>query len=121
MNFGLEAASEYTPIFGRIAADSKINARRGRIARELNVCLAALQGAAAPNLHVQTVIPTSLLIWTLAVPKLSGLWETHHSSFNPNCTCRELVEVEVMTPAVAEGSTVVAEVKTTGFGLLKLV
>jgi hypothetical protein len=30
----------------------------------------------------------------------------YHSSFNPNCTCRELVEVEVITPAVAEGSTV---------------
>ncbi len=44
----------------------------------------------------------------------------YHSSFNPNRTCREVVEVDVMTPADAEGSTVVAEVKTTGLGLLKL-
>jgi hypothetical protein len=33
---------------------------------------------------------------------------THHNSFNPNCTWRELVAVEVTTPAVGEGSPVAA-------------
>lgn len=75
----------------------------------------------APNVHYQTFIPAPRIIRTAAMPRLPGLWGTHHRSFNPNCTCRELVDVEVMRPAVADGSTVVAEVKTTGFGLLKLV
>jgi hypothetical protein len=44
----------------------------------------------------------------------------HQSKIGPNSICREVVKVEVMTPAVAEGSTIVAEVKTNGFGLLKL-
>ena len=32
----------------------------------------------------------------------------HHNSFNPNCTWRELVVVEVITPAVGDGSPVAA-------------
>jgi hypothetical protein len=45
---------------------------------------------------------------------------SQNSSFNPNWTCRELVEVDVITPAVGDGPDV-AEVSTTGFGLLKFV
>src|SRR5256885_17253537 len=45
---------------------------------------------------------------------------THQASFNPNCTCREVVAVEVITPAVGEDSPVAAA-NTTGFGVLKLV
>jgi hypothetical protein len=44
----------------------------------------------------------------------------HHSSFSPNWTCRELVEVELITPAVGDGAPVAA-VNTTGFGVLKFV
>jgi hypothetical protein len=77
--------------------------------------------ACAPSLHYETVISASRFIRTPPMSRLPGPRETHHNSFNPNCTCRELVDVEVMRPAVADGSTVVAEVKTTGFGLLKLV
>ena len=55
--------------------------------------------------------------WT---SNLFSKYSAHHSNFSPNWTCRELVEVEVMTPAVGEGPDV-AEVNTTGFGLLKFV
>ena len=44
----------------------------------------------------------------------------HHKSFRPNCTCRELVDVDVITPAVGDGSPVAAAY-TTGFGALRLV
>jgi len=43
---------------------------------------------------------------------------THHSSFNPNCTWRELVAVAVITPAVGDGSPLAAAY-TTAFGVLK--
>jgi hypothetical protein len=44
---------------------------------------------------------------------------SHHNSFNPNWICRDVVEVDVITPAVGEG-VAVAEVKTTAFGVPKL-
>ena len=44
----------------------------------------------------------------------------HHKSLRPNCTCRELVDVDVITPAVGDGSPVAAAY-TTGFGALRLV
>jgi hypothetical protein len=43
----------------------------------------------------------------------------YQSSFKPNCICREVVDVEVITPAVGEG-TVEADVNTTAFGVPKL-
>jgi len=49
---------------------------------------------------------------------LPGSGSTYHSSFNPNWTWRELVAVDVITPAVGEGSPVAAAY-TTGFGVLK--
>ena len=47
-------------------------------------------------------------------------WGDYHKSFNPNCAWRELVAVDVITPAVGEGSPVAAAY-TTGFGVLKFV
>ena len=44
----------------------------------------------------------------------------YHSSFSPNWICRELVEVDVINPAVGEYPPVAAAY-TTGFGVLKLV
>jgi hypothetical protein len=43
----------------------------------------------------------------------------HHNSFNPNWICLDVVEVDVMTPAVGE-TPEVAEPKTVVFGVLKL-
>src|SRR5215475_4492033 len=40
----------------------------------------------------------------------------YQSSFRPNCTCREVVAVLVMTPAVGE---IPDGVKATSFGILK--
>lgn len=47
-----------------------------------------------------------------------GSGSTYHRSFNPNWTWRELVAVDVITPAVGEGSPVAAAY-TTGFGVLR--
>jgi hypothetical protein len=44
----------------------------------------------------------------------------YHSNFNPSCTWRDVVAVDVMTPAVGEGPPVAAAY-TTGFGVLKFV
>ncbi len=44
----------------------------------------------------------------------------YQSSFRPNWIWRELVEVDVITPAVGDGPPVAA-VYTTGFGVLKFV
>ena len=48
---------------------------------------------------------------------------SHQSSFNPNCSCRDVVGVLVMAPAVAEspvGFAPVGGVNTMRFGVLKL-
>lgn len=48
---------------------------------------------------------------------------SHQSSFSPNCTCRDVVDVLVMAPAVPEspvGFAAVGGVKTMRFGVLKL-
>jgi hypothetical protein len=44
----------------------------------------------------------------------------HHNNFRPNCTCRELVAVDVIIAAVGDGPPVGAAY-TTGLGVLKLV
>jgi hypothetical protein len=44
----------------------------------------------------------------------------YQSNFNPNWTCRDVVVVALITPAVGEGPPV-ADAYTTGFGALKLV
>ena len=45
---------------------------------------------------------------------------SYQYSFSPNWICREVVAVEVITPAVGDGPPV-ADVNTTGFGVLKFV
>ena len=44
----------------------------------------------------------------------------HHKNFRPNCTCLELVAVDVIIAAVGDGPPVGAAY-TTGLGVLKLV
>jgi hypothetical protein len=44
----------------------------------------------------------------------------YHSNFSPNCICRDVVEVALITPAVLTGADP-AEVNTTGFGVAKFV
>jgi hypothetical protein len=53
-------------------------------------------------------------------PTLLEMSYPHHNNFTPNCTCRELVAVEVIIPAVGDGPPVGAAY-TTGLGVLKLV
>src|SRR5580693_5985402 len=62
--------------------------------------------------------PRTLLVPGKMRNRLEPSATTHHNSFNPNCTCRELVAVDVITPAVGEGSPAAAAY-TTGFGVLK--
>ena len=44
--------------------------------------------------------------------------DSYHNNFSPNWICRDVVDVDVITPAVGAGPEV-AEVKTTVFGVPK--
>src|SRR5260221_10472766 len=58
-------------------------------------------------------------LWRSCLGAIDGS-RRHQSNFSPNWICRDVVEVEVMTPAVGDGPPVAAA-ETTGFGVFRLV
>src|SRR5215469_13209629 len=68
-------------------------------------------------------MPIGLALKTSRKSSFGIILSPHQSSFKPNCTCRDVVDVLVIAPAVPDtpdGFAAVGGVKVMRFGVLKL-